>query len=159
MLNVGDVVPDFALPNQDGKLVRLSDFRGRRVVIFTFPAAGSMGCTMQACDLRDAYADLVSGNTVVLGISVDTPADLKAWKDQRALPYDLLSDPDHPVLEMLEGWRVKVLGIELPYFRNRTLWVLDEDGRVFEKHVPVMPVGNGRIARAALNRMEARETA
>lgn len=154
MLTVGDVVPDFALPNQDGKLVHLSEFRGRRVVVFTFPRAGSLGCTWQACNLRDAFEDIMAENTVVLGISSDTQAELKDWKQKQRLPYDLLSDPEGQIVDLFEGLHAKLAGIKLPT-RNRTLWVLDEAGRVFARHVPVMPQDSARLAKAALARMPA----
>jgi thioredoxin-dependent peroxiredoxin len=157
MLKPGQLVPDFVLPNQDGTLIRLSDFRGSPVVVFTFPNAGTAGCTVQACTVRDAAEDAAFEGAVVLGLSANTLDELRAWKQERLLPYDLLSDPEHGIVEMFEGWRLKVAG--LPLLRNRTLWIVDEEGRVFEKYVPVSPMASGRLARAALGRLKARSAA
>ena len=95
MVNVGDPAPDFELLNQDGKPVRLSDFRGRKVVLFFFPSAQeySLGCHAQACAVRDEFDDIRDENATVIGISHDKPEMLKSWASKRRLPYDLLSDP------------------------------------------------------------------
>src|SRR5215213_3667696 len=130
MLKVGDQAPNFELLNQDVRPVRLSDFRGIPVVIFTFPAAGTMGCTMQACDLRDSFPRIAQENAVILGISPDSPSDLKAWKQRERLCYDLLSDPDHRVLSAFGVWGLDLKLIKLNR-TNRTLWVLDENGVIF----------------------------
>lgn len=99
MPTVGEIVPDFELPNQDGQLIRLSQFRGQRVVLFAFPKAATSGCTTQACGFRDSAASLQVANAVVLGISPDAPKALAKWKAAESLPYDLLSDESHAVLE------------------------------------------------------------
>ena len=114
MLEIGEHVPDFALLNQDGRLVRLSDFRGQRVVIFTFPRAGTLGCTIQACAFRDESLRIEAKNTVVLGISTDLPDELHTWKAREKLPYDLLSDPDHALLGPWGISSTRLFGINLP---------------------------------------------
>src|SRR5690606_19777985 len=101
---VGEKAPDFELKNQNGETVRLSDYRGRKVVLFAFPKAFTSGCTAQACGLRDSFPLLENVNATVLGLSPDPPEDLKAWKEAENLPYDLLSDPDHTVLEQWGAW-------------------------------------------------------
>lgn len=157
MLNVGDSAPDFELPNQDSEPVRLSDFRGRRVVLFTFPKANTMGCTQQACAFRDEFPRIEAANTVVLGLSADTPAELKAWKTERNLPYDLLSDADHQVMEAWGIWGMSMLLITLPV-AQRTSWVIDENGVIVDKQVPVGPKDSVKKALEALDRLaEARQ--
>ena len=79
MLAIGQEAPDFTLPNQDNADVRLRDQRGRKVVIFAFPKAGTAGCTRQACGFRDELPRIEAGNAVVLGLSTDQPAQLKSW--------------------------------------------------------------------------------
>lgn len=152
MPEIGELAPDFELLNQDGQPVRLRDFRGQRVVIFTFPKANTPGCTAQACSFRDEFPRLEAANTVVLGISADTPADLKAWKMTKQLPYDLLADVDHKVLEAYGVWGMSALVITLPV-AQRTAWVIDENGVIVDKQVPVGPKESVTRALAALDRL------
>jgi thioredoxin-dependent peroxiredoxin len=149
---VGQAAPDFELPNQDGKRVRLNDTRGKPLVLFTFPEAGTMGCTMQACSFRDSFEKLSEAKALVLGISPDVPEDLRRWKDDQRLPFDLLSDPHGTVLRQYEAMGVSLLGLNVPG-SNRTLWVIDQNGVIFERHVPVAPWGNVAKAMAALTRL------
>ncbi|MCA9908864.1 MAG: peroxiredoxin, partial [Anaerolineae bacterium] len=99
MPKIGESAPDFELPNQDGKPVKLSDYRGQRVVLFAFTKAGTPGCTAQACALRDEFDELRAADAVVLTISADSREALAHFKRNRNLPYDLLSDPEHAVLK------------------------------------------------------------
>ncbi len=93
-LEAGQAAPTFTLPDQDGKHVSLSDFSGKNVIIYFYPAALTPGCTTQACDFRDSLASLQAAGYVVLGISKDTPAKLKKFEEQEGLTFPLLSDPD-----------------------------------------------------------------
>src|SRR5262245_50078403 len=99
MPSIGEQAPDFTLPNQDGKMVKLSDYRGKKVILFAYPKADTPGCTTQACGLRDNFPRIQAGNAIVLGLSPDQPEDLRKCIDKQKLPYDLLSDPDHKILE------------------------------------------------------------
>lgn len=140
MPNVGEQVPDFALPNQDGKTVRLSDYRDKKVVIFSFPKAGSLGCTIQACAFRDEFPKVEGANAVILGISSDKPEDLKKWKQAQKLQYDLLSDPNHVVLDAWDAWGNSLLGgiIKMQSAR-RSYWVIDENGVLIDAQLGVSP--------------------
>nr|KGA06301.1 MAG: peroxiredoxin [actinobacterium acMicro-1] len=93
-LEAGQAAPAFTLPDQDGKHVSLSDFSGKNVIIYFYPAAMTPGCTTQACDFRDSLASLQAAGYVVLGISKDTPAKLKKFEEKEGLTFPLLSDPD-----------------------------------------------------------------
>lgn len=136
---VGEQAPDFELKNQDGETVRLSDYRGHKVVLFAFPKAGTPGCTTQACGLRDAFPRIEAANAVVLGLSPDTPEDLKKWQQEEGLPYDLLSDPDHRVLEAWGVWGEKSM-YGKPYMGViRSHWIIDEDGKIADAQVKVSP--------------------
>jgi len=97
MVEVGQPAPDFALPDQNGEPVRLSDLRGRRVVVYFYPKADTPGCTTQACGIRDHTADYDAADAVVLGISPDTVKDVKAFADKFDLRFRLLADADHAV--------------------------------------------------------------
>jgi peroxiredoxin Q/BCP len=104
-LAVGDRAPSFTLPDADGATVRLQDLRGERVLLYAYPAALTPGCTTQACDFRDrlpAFAGIT-----VLGISPDSSETLARFRDEEALPFTLLSDPRHTVLEKYGAWGEK----------------------------------------------------
>ena len=148
----GDPVPDFELPDQDGRLVHLSDFAGHRIVLFTFPKAGSMGCTMQACSFRDQFPRLEATNTVVLGLSADTPEELRAWKQRENLPYDLLSDPDYTVLNALGAGSTQVLGMTVIRVQ-RGVWIFDENGALVESKLSPWPRDSVNFALGVLKRM------
>lgn len=151
MPQIGEQAPDFALTNQDGKTVRLSDYRGQKVVLFAFPKANSAGCNTQACAFRDELPDIQARNAVVLGISSDKPEALKRWKEQRNLGYDLLSDPDHTVLQAWSAWGMDILGLLKLPTAVRSYWVMDEDGVVIAAQVGIGPKDSVEKALAALN--------
>lgn len=137
---VGDKAPDFELKNQNGEAVRLSDFRGKKVVLFAFPKADTPGCTTQACGLRDQFPKIQTANAVVLGLSPDQPADLLKWKQKQQLPYDLLSDPDHTVLEQWGAWGEKVNYGKKYMGVVRSHWIIGEDGTVLDEQVKISPI-------------------
>ena len=146
----GDVAPDFELPNQDGKLVKLSDLRGKRVVIFAYPKAATPGCTTQACGFRDSYPQITDRNAVVLGLSPDKPDALKKWKADEKFPYDLLSDPDHTVLEAWGAWGERSMYGKTYMGVVRSHWVIDENGVVVDDQVKVSPSDSVERAVASL---------
>src|SRR5690349_23229569 len=95
----GETAPDFTLADDTGREVSLSDYRGRRVIVYFYPAASTPGCTKEACDFRDNLGELNDAGLDVLGISPDKPAKLAKFRDQEELTFPLLSDPDRTVLE------------------------------------------------------------
>lgn len=139
MPNAGEKAPDFELPNQDGKMTKLSDFRGKKVILFAYPKADTSGCTIQACGFRDNFPKIQADNAVVLGISADEPIDNLKWKQKLGLPYDLLSDVDHKVLEQWGAWGEKnnfgktYMGI------IRSHWVIDEKGNIADEQIKISP--------------------
>ncbi len=139
MPTIGEMAPDFALPNQDGETVKLSDFRGKRVVLFAYPKAGTSGCTTQACGFRDEMPRIEAANTVVLGISPDAPDALKQWQTDENLPYDLLSDPGHQVLEAWGAWGEKSMYGKTYMGVIRSHWVIGEDGTIIDEQLKVSP--------------------
>jgi peroxiredoxin Q/BCP len=139
MPKIGEQAPDFELHNQDGKLVRLSDFRGKKVVLFAYPRAGTSGCTTQACGFRDEFPKLQASNVVVLGISDDTPQDQLKWKQKENLPYDLLCDTDHKVLEQWGAWGEKTNYGKKYMGTIRSHWVIDENGVIQDEQIGISP--------------------
>ncbi len=139
MPNIGEKAPDFELPNQDGKLVKLSDFRGKKVILFAYPKADTPGCTTQACGFRDNFPKIQADNAVVLGISADEPKDQLKWKQKQNLPYDLLSDVDHKVLEQWGIWGEKSMYGKTYMGIIRSHWVIDENGVVIDEQIKISP--------------------
>ena len=146
MLQVGKKAPAFALPNQDGDKVKLSDFAGRTVVLFAYPKAATAGCTTQACGFRDAYADVEAAGAVVLGLSPDPVAKLNRWREKEGFPYDLLSDPDHAVLEKYGAWGEKKLYGKTYEGVIRSHWVIGPNGKLLDQQLKVSPKDS--VARA-----------
>ena len=136
---VGDQAPDFALLNQNGDTVKLSDYRGQKVLLFAYPRAATPGCTTQACGFRDGFAQIETANAVVLGLSPDEPAALAAWIEKESLPYDLLSDPDHQVLEAWEAWGERSMYGNTYMGVIRSHWIIGEDGTVLDAQVKISP--------------------
>jgi peroxiredoxin Q/BCP len=129
-LNPGDPAPDFTLPDADGNDVSLADYRGRRVIVYFYPAASTPGCTKQACDFRDNLAELDSRDYVVLGISPDKPAKLAKFRDNQALTFPLLSDPDKTVLDAYGAYGEKKLYGKTMVGVIRSTVVVDPEGKV-----------------------------
>jgi peroxiredoxin Q/BCP len=147
-LAVGDPAPDFTLPDADGKPVSLSDYRGRRVIVYFYPAASTPGCTKQACDFRDSLADLGDAGLDVLGISPDKPDKLAKFRDEEGLTFPLLSDPNK---EVLTAWGV--FGEKQMYGKTvtgviRSTFVVDPDGKIEQAQYNVRATGHvGKLRR------------
>ena len=142
----GNVAPEFELEDDSGRRVRLSDFRGRQVVLYFYPKDDTKGCTAQACGFRDAYPEIEAENAVVIGISPDGAASHRKFRTKYNLPFLLLVDEGHKVAERYGVWGeknlygVKYMGILRSHF------VIGEDGRVVDAQVKVSP--NDSVARA-----------
>lgn len=129
-LSPGDPAPDFTLPTDDGGRLALADLRGRRVVLYAYPAAMTPGCTRQACDFRDSLASLQAAGYEVVGISPDKPARLARFRDRDALTFPLVSDEDRAVLTAYGAY-----GQKQSYGRTvtgviRSTFVIDPAGRI-----------------------------
>lgn len=146
MPDIGKKAPAFTLLDQDGRKIKLSDFKGRTVVLFAFPKAATGGCNTQACGFRDQYADITAAGAIVLGISPDAPAKLARWREKQNFPYDLLSDPEHKVLEKYGAWGEKKM-----YGRTfegviRSHFIIDPTGKLIDQQIKVSPKDS--VARA-----------
>jgi peroxiredoxin Q/BCP len=129
-LRTGEPAPDFTLPDADGQQVSLSGLRGRKVIVYFYPAASTPGCTTQACDFRDSLASLQAAGFAVLGVSPDAPEKLRRFRDEEGLTFPLLSDPDRQVLEAYGAWGEKKLYGKTVTGVIRSTVVVDEEGNV-----------------------------
>jgi thioredoxin-dependent peroxiredoxin len=141
-LSPGDPAPDFTLSDADGKPVALADFRGRKVVVYFYPAAMTSGCTTQACDFRDNLAELNGAGFEVLGISPDKPAKLAKFRDAEGLTFPLLSDPDRSVLTAWGAYGEKTMYGKKVLGVIRSTFVVDEDGKVEQALYNVRATGH-----------------
>jgi peroxiredoxin Q/BCP len=146
MLETGDKAPEFTLTAADGSEVRLSDFRGRRVVLYFYPKAGTPGCTKQACTVRDVYGRIEAENAVVVGISPDEPQALVKFRQEYDLPFVLLSDPDHAVAEAYGAWGEKKAFGRTYEGIIRSHFAIDEEGRIADFKVKVKPEKTADLA-------------
>jgi peroxiredoxin Q/BCP len=136
-LNVGDKAPNFSLVDQMGKTIKLSDYKGRKALVYFYPKADTPGCTTQACGLRDILGDI--GDTGVIGISPDPPARQLKFDEKYSLGFPLLADEDHSVAEAYGVWGEKV-----NYGRKymgiiRSAFLVDEKGRLAQVWYKISP--------------------
>lgn len=148
VLQPGDRAPAFNLTDQSGNKVRLSSFKGRRVLVFFYPKADTTGCTAQACGLRDVLGDI--GDTAVVGISPDEPEKQAKWDAKHGLGFPLLSDPDHAVADKYGVWGLKKL-----YGREyegiiRSAFLIDPKGKIEQAWYKISPKDTPKKLLAAL---------
>lgn len=148
--NVGDAAPDFEATTDTGEKVRLSDFRGRRVVLYFYPKDDTSGCTTQACGFRDSYPQIEERNAVVLGVSPDGQKSHAKFKTKYSLPFTLLVDEDHRISEAYGVWQEKSMYGKTYMGVVRSHFVIDEQGRIADAQVKVSPTDSVERALAAL---------
>jgi peroxiredoxin Q/BCP len=147
MLTPGELAPDFQILDDEGKLVKLSDFRGKKVVLYFYPEDFTSGCELQACAFRDAYPQIAAKNAIVLGVSKDSVERHKEFREALNLPFHLLADAD---LKLTKSWncygpRTRPDGTTYEGV-IRGHYVIGEDGRVLDVQVPVKPVDSTPLA-------------
>ena len=152
MIGRGDVAPDFELPDQAGRAVKLSDFRGQPVVVYFYPKAETPGCTVQACGIRDHHAEYAAAGTAVVGISPDPVAKLERFRDKHALDFPLLADEAHAVAEAYGVWVEKSMYGRTYFGNERTTFIIGPDGRVADVLRKVKPAEHDRLVLQALQR-------
>ena len=141
-LEVGQTAPAFTLKDQAGRPVSLSDFAGRNLIIFFYPAAMTPGCTTEACEFRDAYDVFRDRNAEVLGVSPDDVASHGKFKTKYELPFPLLADPDHEVAEKYGVWGEKNYAGKKYMGINRSTFVIDPEGNVARAMLGIKPAGH-----------------
>lgn len=149
-LNIGDLAPDFAALTDAGAAMRLSDYRGRRVVLYFYPADDTPGCTKQACGFRDNYPVIEEKNAVVLGVSPDDSHSHQKFRSKFDLPFTLLVDQDHQIAEQYGVWGEKSMYGKTYMGILRSHFVIDENGRIVDLHYKVKPEDSVAEALAAL---------
>jgi len=150
MIEPGDQAPDFELPDQDRRPVKLSDLRGQRVVVYFYPKADTPGCTTQACGVRDHAEEYDAAGAVVLGISPDPVSRVKRFHDKKDLNFTLLADEDHAVTEAYGVWVEKSMYGRTYLGAERTTFVLNADGAVTDVLRNVKPKEHDDLVLAAL---------
>ena len=141
-LTPGDTAPDFTLPDADDKPVSLADYRGRRVVVYFYPAAGTPGCTKEACDFRDSLTELNGAGLDVLGVSPDKPAKLARFRDKEGLTFPLLSDADKDVLNAWGAFGEKQMYGKTVTGVIRSTFLVDAEGKIEEALYNVRAAGH-----------------
>jgi len=150
MPKVGDQAPEFALETDSGETVRLSDFRGRRVVLYFYPKADTPGCTREACAFRDDFKAYEEKGAVILGVSPDAVRSQAKFRAKFELPFPLLADPERRVAQAYGVWGKKqFMGREVTGIL-RTTFLIDEAGRVAQVFEGVKPAGHSGEVLAAL---------
>src|SRR6185436_3492414 len=130
MIQAGEKAPEFELPDQDGETVRLSDFRGRPVVLYFYPKADTPGCTTQACGVRDHLPDYEQAGVRVLGVSPDPVKLVKKFHDKQSLNFTLLADEDHAVCDSYGVWGEKSMYGKTYMGANRATFIIDGEGKI-----------------------------
>lgn len=132
MLAIGAKAPEFTLPDQNGEMRSLSDYKGQKVVLYFYPKDMTSGCTKQACAFSELYPQFREKGAVVLGVSKDSVASHKRFEEKYGLPFVLLSDTERTVIEAYDVWKEKKLYGKVSYGVVRTTYLINEDG-VIEK--------------------------
>ena len=139
-LKVGDKAPAFSLLDQEGKKVSLSDFKGKKLLLYFYPKADTPGCTKQGCSIRDASKELKKLGMAAVGISPDDPAKQKKFDDKYGLGFPLLSDPDHKVAKAYGAWGRKSMYGKLFEGIIRSSFVIDGTGKIVQASYKVKPL-------------------
>lgn len=136
MLKVGTKAPEFTLPDQNGEMHSLADYRGQRVILYFYPKDNTAGCTKQACAFAELYPQFQEKSAVVLGVSKDTVASHKRFEEKYGLPFTILSDTEKEVIQAYDVWKEKKLYGKVSMGVVRTTYLIDENGiivKAFDK--------------------------
>lgn len=143
MLNIGDKAIDFSLPNVDGNIIKLSDFKGKKIVLYFYPKDNTPGCTKEACSFRDIYQEILDKGAVVIGISPDSVKSHQKFKEKHNLPFYLLADESHEVCQLYDAWGEKKMYGKTYMGVKRITYVIDEDFNIMAAFPKVSPEKHG----------------
>jgi thioredoxin-dependent peroxiredoxin len=150
MLQEGTLAPDFTLPTDGGGEVTLSDYRGKKVVLYFYPKDDTPGCTTEACNFRDDYSAIIAAGAAVLGVSPDSVKSHDKFKAKFSLPFALLSDPEHRIADMYGAWGEKKLYGKSYMGIIRSTYVIDEEGKILKAFPKVDPKEHSQEVLAVL---------
>lgn len=151
MVEEGALAPEFELTDDSGQTVKLSDFRGRPVVLYFYPRDDTPGCTKEACGFRDAYSEYEARGAVILGVSPDGQAAHERFRSKYSLPFTLLSDPEHTAAKAYDVWREKTSYGKKAMGIVRSTFVIDAGGTVTKAMYGVRPAGHAGAVLDALD--------
>ena len=130
MLELGTKAPDFTLPDQNGDLHSLSEYKGKKVILYFYPKDNTPGCTKQACGFAERYPQFIEKGAVVVGISKDSVASHKKFEEKYGLPFTILSDPELKVIQAYGVWKEKMNYGKISMGVVRTTYLIDESGKI-----------------------------
>ena len=130
MLEVGTKAPDFTLPDQNGNMHSLSEYKGKKIILYFYPKDNTPGCTKQTCGFAERYPQFIEKGAVVLGISKDSVASHKKFEEKYGLPFTLLSDPELKVIQAYDVWKEKMNYGKISMGVVRTTYLIDEEGKI-----------------------------
>lgn len=142
MLEIGTKAPDFTLTDQNGDLRSLAEFRGRKVILYFYPKDMTAGCTKQACGFGELYPQIRERGAIVIGVSKDSVKSHKKFADTYHLPFTLLSDPEHQVIEAYDAWKEKKNYGKVYMGTVRTTYLIDEAGIIIKANDKVKAANN-----------------
>jgi len=132
MLEIGTKAPEFTLPDQNGEMHSLSDYRGQKVILYFYPKDNTAGCTKQACGFAERYPQIREKGAVVLGVSKDSVKSHKSFEEKYSLPFTILSDPERKVIEAYDVWKEKKNYGKVSMGVVRTTYLIDEEGVIIK---------------------------
>ena len=144
MLEKGSKAPDFTLLDSNGEKVKLSDFKGKRVILYFYPRDNTSGCTKEAVEFSELIKEFEDKNTIILGVSPDSAASHKKFKEKHNLKVRLLSDPEKKVLEKYGAWRLKKMYGRESMGVVRSTYIIDEKGKILEAFAKVKAAGHAQ---------------
>lgn len=150
MISTGHIAPDFNFTNNDGENIKLSDFRGKKVVLYFYPKDDTPGCTKEACGFRDDYDEILETGAVVIGISGDNDKSHEKFRLKYNLPFFLASDPEHIVSDAYGTWGLKKMLGKSYMGIIRSTYIIDENGVITKVFPKVTPEGHSREVLNAL---------
>jgi len=151
-ISSGLQAPDFSLPDETGTVRKLSEYRGRPVILYFYPKDDTPGCTTEACNFRDDYSHYTKAGVTILGVSPDTPKSHAKFKAKYGLPFTLLADAEHKICELYQVWGLKkALGREY-YGVFRTTYLIDETGKIMQVYKNVKPAEHSKEILAELKK-------